>query len=449
MAWMPLNKIRLQNFKCFEDSGDIALAPLTLIFGRNNTGKSTILQSLLLLRQTLDSPSGEPRLHLGGTLYPAGTYADIVRNHRSKTRVVITLGVDQAAGSRAPGSGNVEMEFQSDEPRPPRLVRLAVGRDTEKWVEITKGRGRGGPYELKVGTRKVGVEKKANFTFRVDAFFPLIGPEPRHRGRPNRTHVEYRRLGENMLRETERIIQGLRAVGAFRRQPQRRYEFQGGAPDQIDAAGERVIDAVIEDALRRRGPGELFKSLNSWLRRVGKVQLLPLKRMTRSGRMYEVRVKDVASGKWAHFADVGFGIGQALPVLVEGLRTDEGGTLVVQEPEIHLHPDAQLAMADFLIDLACSGRRVIAETHSENVLLRVRQRLLSPRRNGRISRLEPSAVSLIYVDKDHSGTSHAQRLELDDLGQIKNWPTGFMEEATEERMVLMDGMARGAKRRGR
>jgi predicted ATPase len=90
-----ITSLRLKHFKCFQDSGDIPLAPLTVIFGRNNTGKSSILQSLLLLRQTLDSPEYGPRLDLRGLLYAAGTYADIVHQHRTKDKVVMAFDVSE------------------------------------------------------------------------------------------------------------------------------------------------------------------------------------------------------------------------------------------------------------------------------------------------------------------------------------------------------------------
>ena len=160
-------------------------------------------------------------------------------------------------------------------------------------------------------------------------------------------------------------------------------------------------------------------------------------------RIFEVRLRDTDSGRWANFADVGFGIGQAFPVFVEGLRTPEGGTFVVQEPEIHLHPDAQLGMADFLVSLAKSGRHVIAETHSENLLLRIRRSM-----TGRTPALRREDVSILYVTKRPDGTSHVIPLEMDEMAQIKNWPKGFMEEATDERMAILRKVA-GISARGR
>jgi predicted ATPase len=438
---MPITNLRLINFKCFADSGDIPLAPLTLIFGRNNTGKSSILQSLLLLRQTLDSPEFGPRLNLRGPLHLAGTYADVVHQHRSKEHIQIwfTFSWPKTRFEQA----DLQLEFCSDEPQSPRLTRLEVkGRGFET-LQIQRGRGKGGPYELWIGNANLHGEKESNFRFAVNRLFPLIGREPPRVGRPSEKREQSRSSATFMLTQLEDRLRNLRGVGAFRRQPSRRYEYQGRVPDVVDAIGENVVNAIIEVSTRRGRKKELLASVNRWLKRVGRVRLmLPLRRISRAARIYEVRMRDTDSGRWANFADVGFSIGQAFPVLVEGLRTPPGGMFLVQEPEIHLHPDAQLAMADFLIDLAKTGRHVIVETHSEHLLLRVRHRIAEAKSNGRRrASLDPSMVSIIYVDKRRDGASRANKLELDEVGQVEKWPADFMEEATEERMAIMENIA--------
>jgi len=433
---MAIQRLRLRQFKCFEDSGDIPLAPLTVIFGRNNTGKSSILQSLLLLRQTLDSPEYGPRLDLRGPLYPAGTYADLVHQHKSNENVTVEFGFDLDDGT---GRASVELEFSSDEPQPARLARLRIASDRADPLEIKRGRGRGGPYELYLGGKSQGTEEKALFRFPANGFFPLIGPEPLRRGRPNEKHQQTRESARTILTNLETALRNMRAVGAFRHQPERRYEYQGRAPQSVDSTGRTVMAALIEDMMRRGAQrGQLVRSVNHWLKAVGRVRILPFKRISKSARIFEVRLRDTDSGRWANFADVGFGIGQAFPVFVEGLRTPDGGLFLVQEPEIHLHPDAQLRMADFLVSLALKGRRAVVETHSENLLLRIRRRIL-----GRSSlHIAPSDVSVIFVRKNPDGTSQAIPLDMDEMAQIGNWPPGFMEEATQERMEILKRMGR-------
>ena len=440
---MSINRIRLHNFKCFADSGDIPLAPLTVIFGRNNTGKSSILQSLLLLRQTLDSPEYGPSLDLRGPHYPAGTYRDIVHQHRAAQNVLMEFDVDIGIASKKPVS--IELEFSSAEPQPPKLARLEIQHHTVDKLEIRRGRRQGGPYELRIGGKMQGGEKEAVFRFPLERFFPLIGDEPRRRGRPNQKHEASRSLARRALSNLEDTLRNMRAVGAFRKQPDRRYEYQGRVADTIDATGRSVVDALIEDSTRRgQKRGELLKSVNRWLKDVCRVRILPLKRISTSARIFEISLRDTDSKRRANFADVGFGIGQAFPVFVEGLRTPQGGTFIVQEPEIHLHPDAQLGMADFLVSLAQSGRRVIAETHSENLLLRIRRSIIH---KGTKKLLSPSDVSIIYVAKKETGTSHVIPLKLDHMAQIANWPKGFMEEATEERMAILKVIAGTTARR--
>lgn len=436
---MALLSIKLGNFKSFADSGEVPLAPLTLIFGRNNTGKSSLLQSLFLLRQTLDSPEYGARLNLRGPLYAAGSYSDLVHQHRSAEHIVMEFGFFLSE-SKIPAQ--LQFEFRSDEPQPPRLVRLEISSRDAETVRIRTGRGAGGPYELEIGDQNLGGERKAEFRFPINRFLPLIGRVSSDEKGAGRQQLKARSVASEALWEFSNLLGDMRAVGAFRRQPERRYEFLGRAPSRVDTMGEQVVNALIEDATRRRRKGELTRSVNRWLKEVGKVRLMPLRRISKTARLFELRLKDTDSGRWANFADVGFGIGQAFPVLVEGLRTPGEGLFIVQEPEIHLHPDSQLAMADFLVDLVHEGRQVVVETHSEHLLLRVRHKLLHRKK---ASDLSPDEVSIIYVEKTKAGTSHTRQLKVDELGQMTDWPVGFMEEATKERLTMMKEMAKRAE----
>jgi predicted ATPase len=432
---VPITSIRLKNFKCFGDTGSLPVSPLTIIFGRNNAGKSTLLQSLLVLRQTLDATEYDSRLNLRGPLFVAGTYADLVYQHSTKLPISISLRVSPPKAS----PGEVTLEYSSDEPRPPKLAKLRVSIDGYQSLEIRRGPGAGGPMELHIGGKRIGREGSANFSFPVHGLFPLIGGEPPKPGRPNEARAALRARVRDLLAYLEKRLAGLRAMGAFRHPPQRRYEFGGYLANVIDSDGRTVVDALIDDATgRSRRRGRLLLEVNSWLRQVGRVQILPIRRLSKSARLFELRLRDTSTGRWANFADVGSGIGQAFPVIVEGLRTSPRELFLVQEPEIHLHPDAQLAMGDFLYQLAASGRRVIAETHSEAMLLRIRRRAIEAGSSGDLSHED---ISILVVDHDETGMSVVRPIQLDEIGQVSDWPKGFMEEVTRERVELMKVMA--------
>ena len=433
---MSLTGLNLQNFKCLADSGDIRLAPLTLIFGRNNSGKSSLIQSLLLLRQSLGAPLYGPCLNLAGPLYAAGSYTDIIHLHEPKRRLQIALTVALSDDR----SANISLTFTSDEPRPPRLASLVVTSSDAPGLGIHRGKGKGGPFDLWIGEDNQGGEQAARFSFPVNSLFPLIGEEPPRRGRKGGPRARARSVAKEALETLERYLLQLRVVGAFRRPPERRYEFQGTMNPGADATGRDVIDALIESAIDRRAKinSQLFAAVNTWLEKLANVQVAPLSPDSKDGgKLFSINIRDLETGRLANYADVGFGIGQALPVLVEGLRTQPGGLFVVMEPEIHLHPDAQLAMADFLIELARSGRQVIVETHSEHLLLRIRRRIVSTTKQ----RLPKELVSVLYVARQGDSADKAQHLDLDDLGQVANWPSGFFSEANNERMALLAEMA--------
>ena len=424
-----LTGFRLKNFKCFADTDDVPLAPLTLIFGKNNSGKSTVFHSLLLLRQTIDAGIGT-RLNLEGPLYAAGSYADLVHQHQSQRHIEMSFSFvpqDQKE------SRTVELEFSADEPNLPRLGRMELGLAGSSRIALRRGRGAGGPFELFIGERRIGRASEGGFDFVANRFFPFLGALPDE----NRSDQQARILARRTIGFFEELLHTSRTVGAFRKPPERRYDFHGVLPGLPDAAGENVVAALIEDTTRRRTKKELLRAVNRWLAQIGRVQLLPIRRLSPKAKIFELRLRDLDSGRWANFADVGFGIGQALPVLVEGLRTPRGGVLMVQEPEIHLHPDAQLAMADFLVDLVQSGRQVLVETHSENILLRLRSRLLGVKGK---RPLLPESLQILYVDKMTGGASEIVPIRVDALGQLVNWPSGFMEEATSERMAIMKAL---------
>ncbi len=444
---MPFSGLRLKNFKCFADTGPLRLAPMTLIFGRNNSGKSSLLQSLILLRQAMGAPSFGPRLNLAGPLYAAGSYADLVHLHDQSLALSISVDLSwpqaEPDDPKIPSHAQVTLDFLGEDPQPPRLSSLSISfPDPAKTLDLRVKEGEeGAPYNLWIGGRDLGNENKADFRFPVNGLLPLIGKEQVRSGQSldlRSRRATARTAARWTLNNMTVLLEGIHVVSAFRPPPMRRYEFQGAPAPGADATGRYVIDALIQNAIQNgKDKGVLLTEVNVWLQRLARIELMPLLPLDQAGKLYELKLRDMDSGRWANFADVGYGIGQALPVIVEGLRTPPGGTFIVQEPEIHLHPDAQLAMADFLVHLMRNGRQVIAETHSEHLLLRVRRKILAGAQQG----ILPEHLNIILVDKDEGPASRAAQLPIDELGQVAHWPSGFLQEANNERMALLEEMA--------
>jgi predicted ATPase len=160
------------------------------------------------------------------------------------------------------------------------------------------------------------------------------------------------------------------------------------------------------------------------------------------------------SASEANVADVGYGISQVLPVIVQGLLMRPGSVYMVQQPELHLHPDAQAGLADFFLYLAANGIRVVIETHSEYLLIRIRRRLAEGkldigrtlpglRRTSLPLSKENVAVLLTKISGRRLG-SKVTELALGDSFQFENLPKGFMNQAVADRVLLLK--AAGSKR---
>jgi predicted ATPase len=178
----------------------------------------------------------------------------------------------------------------------------------------------------------------------------------------------------------------------------------------------------------------VVKNVNNWLEALEvpyAVDVLPVVAKgagTLVGDLVALSLTDIRSGVVVTPADVGFGISQMLPIVVELLAHRES-IICIEQPETHLHPRLQTRLADLLIESSRNGdlaNQLIVETHSEHLLLRLQRRI----REGAI---DPSDISVLYVDQDTDGNTTATHLRIDDEGEfLDEWPDGFFDERLDE-----------------
>jgi predicted ATPase len=489
-----INTFSLKHFRGFEKSGPIPIRPLTCIVGRNSSGKSSILQALLLLRQSMEQrPLGSsvPQLNLRGPLIEAGDFRDLAHGHDVNTPVtfsfdlavpehpfqsvglpLVTLDVPRPSHTRywnpysrpVPSSrdqpltgktrqASVSFDFLPEPPFGPTLtgLTLAVPGTGEAHFVRTTGERRiqhWRAYLTGLPSRSLGI------SFPPWSFIPEIHPRGRRAATRSR---ETRRRFNRFLDTSQRalwhltsLLSEVRLVGPFRTPPARRYTFTGfGAPD-TGVTGERAADLLITEKLLRTA-GHLQSGVSFWLRRLGLARAIRVRDVARRSNIFSLEVFGAGTAKSANFADVGFGISQVLPVLVQGLLVPRGAIYIVQQPELHLHPDAQASLADFFLYLASQGITTLVETHSEYLLLRLRRRLAEGVRSlrGGLPRdsspktqaIGPDQVSVIYIGEE-AGRAEARVLEIGDSFQFENLPPGFMSQAIDDRLLLMKALGR-------
>ena len=120
--------------------------------------------------------------------------------------------------------------------------------------------------------------------------------------------------------------------------------------------------------------------------------------------------------------DVGFGVSQVLPILVMGLLAPEHTLLIIEQPELHLHPRVQARLGDFFVGLSQCNKQCLIETHSENLVNQLRYHIVAA--GGQ----EKSDCMIYFVDQDEKGATKFEPVEISPNGNILNWPSGFFDE---------------------
>ena len=486
-------KLRLENFRLFQDSGWFKLAPLTCLVGRNSSGKSSVLSAILLLKQSVERDamgSALMPLALSGPYCDLGNYAAVVHNHDEPSEISLSFSTSlqdlrkatsergspfvefsvprpRQIGSgyyypggrfeaKTPDRGDIEVRFtfSADEPFGPSLSRFEikvtdVGAAT--FVRTISGERK---EHWRVYTTTLP-PKSIRLRTWARTFFPSIeirersysssGPRIKHRIRVfcAATRLFFFFLQQGLARSE--------FIGPFRTPPERRYAFGGFSAARGGPSGEQAVDLLITEALvKPQGPRSLHSALSFWVRHLKLAESLDVRDIAKHLNLFEVDVAGAGQGTRANLADVGFGVSQALPVLIQGLLMRSGGIYLVQQPEIHLHPDAQAGLADFFIYLASYGVITVVETHSEYLLLRLRRRLaegaqpLSAGSSIERRRAEPLTtrdVAVLLTGSDE-GEAGVRQLEIGDSFQFENLPLGFMSQALDDRVALLSAVGK-------
>jgi hypothetical protein len=323
----------------------VDLAPLTLVFGPNSAGKSSLLSVLPLLQQTARHPEV---LSMSGDLVEGGTFRMAVHNHDES--LPITLGFGWDGG----------------------LVRSVY-----RWS----------------AKRRAAVKDDAGA---LDA-------------------------------DALRILSQVYFLGPMRARAERTTAVGLGGDLYVGPAGEDMAALLFDRP-------DLLTAVNDWCERLGlgyRIQMLtPVSHdiVISAGDFTVLALEDIRHDPPVLVSPraVGYGVGQLLPVITQCCLS-EGGAIIVEQPEVHLHPRLQSAVADLFIETVASGRgQILVETHSEHLVLRLLRRI----REGMFS---PDLLRLLYVDLHADGGAFVRELEVDHRGElVDGWPGDFFEERLAE-----------------
>lgn len=368
-----ITRLDLRHFKCFRELR-LPLGSLTLLSGANASGKSSVMHALALLQQTMQEHEWSTRLVLNGVSARLGVVADVV---------------DQVYGRR------------------------------ECWIGLVHAQGecqwrfRGGPKEMSMAVSAVQIDGE-----RFDS------PESLRHLMP---------VGVANQRVAERI-EGLTYLTAERTGPREVYPLEDPrvapvvGPTGDGAVGvlhsgrdERVLPALRIDNRPPTRWWQVVARMERFIPGCGlSVEEIPQANAATLG------LRTSAGTDFHRPINTGFGLTQVLPVVVAAISAKQDDLLLIENPEVHLHPSGQAAMGEFLVEVAAAGVQVLIETHSDHILNGVRRAVKK-------GVLPPDRTLLHFFrprDEEfgESASAQVESPAIDAAGNVDAWPDGFFDQ---------------------
>jgi hypothetical protein len=415
----PITSVTVCGYKSLTSAQTLEIRPLTLLAGANSSGKSSIVQPLLLMKQTLSEASDPGAILLEGPNVKCTSVSDLLPKNpsqdckngfwvklvRDSHNAITTYYVRSNGGFRIQAMSYKEQEDREVTLRegmshedilshiPKHLLSFTNEIKNAKWQVLRRRCFLWLQVALGRKTLPFYVTPADFAAFHLERLIHLPGL----RGNPEPTYP-------------------VRAVG--REYPGQFHDYVASVIDKWQTSRSSLLKRLRADLLRLR---------LTW--KVEATHVSDTRVELRVGRLPHGVVggaRDLVS-----IAHVGFGVSQALPVIVALHAALPGQLVYVEQPEIHLHPKAQAGMADLLVDAANRGVRVIAETHSSLMLLAIQAAVAR-------GDIEPNKVKLHWFQRDEKGSTQVTSADLDEQGRFGGWPEDFAETEMQAQDAYLD-----------
>lgn len=479
-----LNKIEITNFKAFGETQQIEFKPITLLYGPNSAGKSSIIKSLLLTKQSIENNDNSNSVLLPKSKFTdLGNYQEMV--HKHDTNKIITFKyeyetIDRKIYRRL-GVGwikkigyEISFEYVGEKIGIQNINiylndAYTPGINFEK-VDIQSIKDID-EYMYDRGMQGVDIDKKTLFKIsEIGCIEQIIDVYKRYTG-DEVQRDEIKKLIKKELKSKYYVLQSFMFIGTIDKGGNRREYYNNGNDREMIRKMEyirsiidipRFCSYILEEifgglvylgplrqfpvrhnifsGITPKGVGlkgentddmlfldsKLVERVNNWMDifEIGYKLSVTVHSDNSISDLYSIRLYDDSMGIEVSTVDVGFEISQVLPIIVQSLVSQKN-IICIEQPEIHLHPKHQTTLANLFVEGVARGNQFIIETHSEHLILRL-QNLI---REGKI---RAEDVSVNYIDKEIDG-SYCLQLRLNEKGDfIDPWPNGFFEEGYKE-----------------
>lgn len=381
-----ITKVSIENLKCFEKHTVFHCSKINLLTGINGRGKSSFLQSLLLLSQTFRKQKSPQKLILNGEWISIGTFDDLKNTNSEKKTISIGILTDD------PEQNDIQFEYEES-------------RSNERIAQLTG---------LKINESDMFVEMANSPS--TESATAVVASKPKKLLTPIdsiKTFVQFQKF---------------HFISADRLGPVE-YVKKNNNPESLNVGirGENLINVLTYNGNDVKIPSALCKQEKrkntlkaqtiEWLSYILDGANLDIK-TDKASSIIELLLNSRSSKKNYKPINVGFGYSYILPIIVACLVSKPGDIMIIENPEAHLHPRAQSRISEFLSIVASYGVQLFIESHSEHILNGLRVNVL------KIEDLKPKDLSIYYWGEDFS----AQKMRIEDNGKIKSWPLGFFDQ---------------------
>jgi len=430
-----LKRIEIENFKSWKLLG-IDLNSITGLFGTNSSGKSSLLQFLLMLKQTKDSNDRSLVLDFGSakTSTQLGNFHDVIFKHKEELRLNWSLNwtlsktfeiVDPLESRKTILFSGNEMALNSAAGLRNKLLSTDHITYTFGNQEFSLRRKETRSSSFSLST--AGENTDFHFIRKQGRVWDIPGPVKSYAFPDQaKTYHQNADLLGDLEYSYEGLMDSIYYLGPLREYPKREYVWSGSSPIDVGPRGERVVDALLsakskneERSLGYRKKKKSFEEIIAhWLKELKLIHDFEVTEIAPHSNLYKINVRKEPGSAPVMITDVGFGVSQILPVLALLYYVPEGSIVLLEQPEIHLHPAVQSGLADVIINATeTRGIQVVVESHSEHLLRRLQLRVAD-------QTISSDKVSL-YFCQTKEGTSQSTPLDIDLFGTIENWPPNF------------------------
>ncbi len=458
-----IKSLRIQNFKSWKDTGEIELAPLTVFFGTNSSGKSSIGQFLLLLKQTVENRDNKVVLNLGGdkeSPVNLGSFSELIHRGQKNSKLIFDIGwdIEKDKIEIKPGKKNekvLPIKFSAEIGYESGIMKLYSFKYLFKNDVLISAKRSEGDNNLFAIDKISPIIKKNRGIFKKEIGKFYMFPDTLD------SLFEKPDIIRNLNYSISDLLSNIFYLGPIRISPERMYLWPGNAPYDVGFRGEHTVAALMgaeKNKLKIISPKlgiyskEFSKVITNWLGSdgdgLGLIKDFKIERIrdSKESKEVELKISTYKGSPEVNLTDVGFGISQVLPVIVQCYYAPMNSTILLEQPELHLHPKAQTGLADLFLDVVESKTsdkqdrniQLVVESHSEHFLTRLQRRIAEDETNQLKEKVS------LYFCSNENGESKIEKLEINKFGDIQNWPTDFFGDTLGETLSRAEA---GSKKR--